>query len=163
MSRYPSKPRVQYGFCALQGRRASMEDMVLVDWQNGVDESVFALFDGHNGAECATYLKEHYSDVLKSLDGYNSQDPVEIEQVMRKAALECDSAYIEAGKVNQWQAGSTGIIVFYRNNNVWISNTGDSRAIAVIDGKVLRLSTDHKPTDPAERQRYARSNGHFVN
>lgn len=127
---------------------------MLVEWQQGVDEAVFALFDGHNGSECATFLQEHYLDTLKSMDGFDSDDPEKIEKVLKKTAHECDAAYLKEGKQKDWQAGSTGIIAFYRNDYIWISNTGDSRAIAVVDGKAIRLSVDQKPTDPTERQLY---------
>lgn len=131
-----------------------MEDRVLIDWHNGVDEAVFALFDGHNGSECATFLQERYINVLKSVEGFASNEAEKVAAVLKKTALDCDKLYMKEGKQKGWQAGSTGIIAFYRNDNLWISNTGDSRAIAVVDGKAVRLSVDQKPDEPAERQRY---------
>lgn len=127
---------------------------MLVEWHHGVDEAVFALFDGHNGSECASFLQERFIDTLKSIEGFASDEPQKIEQVLKKTAIDCDRAYLKEGKQKDWQAGSTGIVAFYRNDNLWISNTGDSRAIAVADGKAARLSVDQKPTDPEERKRY---------
>ena len=61
-------------------------------------------------------------------------------------------------------SGSTCILVFIIYNNIIISNTGDSRAILISHSYkeqhyISKLSTDHKPDIPYEKERIEKMNG----
>jgi serine/threonine protein phosphatase PrpC len=47
------------------------------------------------------------------------------------------------------------------DHDVWIANTGDSRAILSTNGgaKFTSLSNDHKPSEEAERKRILKAGG----
>jgi serine/threonine protein phosphatase PrpC len=131
-----------------------MEDSLLVEYDESNGEGIFAVFDGHNGRECAVFLQKNYGEFLRSQEGFLTEEKHdEIESAMKKAAVEVDSAYLKAAKKSRWSAGSTGIVAFCRGNNLWVSNTGDSRAVAIVDGKPLALSVDQKPDSPDEKKR----------
>lgn len=49
--------------------------------------------------------------------------------------------------------GCTSVCVLLSNSEVICANAGDSRAVLCRSGKALALSHDHKPDNPAERQR----------
>jgi serine/threonine protein phosphatase PrpC len=57
-------------------------------------------------------------------------------------------------------SGSTGVLVLVKDGSLHCANVGDSRAVLVRGGQyVLELSSDQKPSDPAEKQRILASGG----
>lgn len=56
-----SKVFYSYGEHHMQGRRESMEDASLTIPCLGGDnyKAMFGVFDGHNGAACANFVKDH--------------------------------------------------------------------------------------------------------
>lgn len=132
-----------------------MEDALLIETSEDAGEAVFGVFDGHNGPECSNFLKTHFLDALKHQKELSSRDPEEVEAAIKKAAAEVDSSFLSCARKSSWASGSTGVVVVWRGSDLWIANTGDSRAIAVVKGKACPLTTDHKPHHPGEAKRYA--------
>jgi len=131
-----------------------MEDATLVEFpENG--EALFGVFDGHNGPECSNFLKNHFLDALQQQKELSSRDPQQVESALKKAAAEVDSSFLKSASKLKWCSGSTGVVVYWRGNDLWVANTGDSRAIAIVKGKAQPLTTDHKPTIAEEARRYA--------
>ncbi|CAH8455064.1 unnamed protein product [Schistosoma bovis] len=56
-------------------------------------------------------------------------------------------------------AGSTGIIVLLKDQMLYCGNAGDSRAVCSRRGVAEPLSTDHKPTLRAEKERISAAGG----
>ena len=58
-------------------------------------------------------------------------------------------------------SGSCAIIVLIINNQVFIANLGDSRALYSYNGgeELYQLSRDHKPNDPKEKKRIYKAGG----
>jgi len=133
-----------------------MEDALLVPAsEEGDFEAVFGVFDGHNGPECSNFLKTHFLDALKHQKELSSGDPEQVEIAIKKAAAEVDHSFLQCARKSCWASGSTGVVVVWRGNDLWVANTGDSRAIAVVKGKAVPLTTDHKPHLAEEAKRYA--------
>jgi protein phosphatase 2C family protein 2/3 len=55
--------------------------------------------------------------------------------------------------------GSTAIIVLITETQIYVANAGDCRAVMCKNGKMLQLSTDHKPGIPDEKQRILKNGG----
>lgn len=58
-----------------------------------------------------------------------------------------------------WDDGSTALTCLIHGQRAYVANAGDSRAVACISGKVVPMSTDHKPNLPAERNRIQNAGG----
>lgn len=43
-----------------------------------------------------------------------------------------------------WASGSTAVVVFIKDNKIYVANAGDSRCIISKNGEVLEMSIDHK-------------------
>jgi len=56
-------------------------------------------------------------------------------------------------------AGCTANVVLITPDYIYCANSGDSRAIAMIDGRLVELSHDHKPEDPIELDRITKAGG----
>ena len=83
---------------------------------------------------------------------------------LENICLEINQRLVSCKAINSWFSGSTGIIVLVHNHKVVCANVGDSRASIVqnkdIDGpSLLRLSTDHTPVLPGEKERILRAGG----
>lgn len=57
------------------------------------------------------------------------------------------------------KSGSCALVMMIVDKQVYIANTGDSRAIMSINGQVTVLSNDHKPNNDYERKRIIHEGG----
>jgi len=80
---------VSYGACAVQGWRRAQEDahITAVNFDVSAGLSLFAVFDGHGGAEVAQYCAARFGDVLKSEAAYKFGD---YASALRDAFLRID-------------------------------------------------------------------------
>lgn len=138
----------------MKGRRERMEDEYLVDYEPSSDEGFFGVFDGHNGMECAEFLKKNWVAKFKEQEALRKGRKHSVERALRRTTEALDAAYLKMAEKKDWVAGSTATVVFFRRNELYVAHTGDSRCVAVINGRPWSLSTDHKPDDPAEKKRY---------
>lgn len=154
-SKSSTRPRIEYGHSSLQGKRETMEDTLVAQTSDAeLDTGVFGVFDGHNGPECSKYLQEHYIASLQRQQPIAGGELAHVESAMKRAAEEVDLAYLKSAKKSRWQSGSTGVIAYWKGNDMWISNTGDSRAMAVVAGKARALTVDQKPDVAGEKERF---------
>ena len=144
----------------MQGWRCSMEDSHISEEMtlpNGDMGAVFGVFDGHGGSEVAAYIKENFMKVFTATS--------EFKQMNYEGAL--DSTFMKLDDKVQEEdyaqdTGSTICVVFISKDNIYCSNSGDSRAILVKKGGVVEpLSEDHKPDNTNEEKRINAAN-HFV-
>ena len=131
--------------------RQTMEDCTLIkclDVKQGkltISVPLFAVFDGHGGKNCAEFLERNLPDYLASkLSGTLNEDEEEgylaLYNVLKLASLKLGRDFME-GK-SGYDGGSTSLFAIVVNNNLWVANVGDSRAILVIDGVPIGLSED---------------------
>jgi len=148
-----------YGQCAIQGRRMSMEDQsLLIPEFCNVNQSLFGIFDGHNGSNCSQFLKDCFPEILSKSQWLENNPSMALMETFK----ELDKFFLALAKKNDDKSGSTGIVVFIRETQMYIANTGDCRSIVVEDGMTVCLSNDHKPTLPFERSRILESGGQIV-
>ncbi|OEL38868.1 putative protein phosphatase 2C 39 [Dichanthelium oligosanthes] len=164
--------KVTYGFHLVEGRMPhGMEDRHVAEFReldDGNEVGLFAVFDGHSGADVATYLREHiFDNILNEPDFWT--DPME---AIRRAYHRTDRKVLRAkkkadddgdgeGKGRRPRGGSTAVTVILINGETLVvANVGDSRAVLCDAGGAARqLSVDH---EPLRERRAIESRGGFV-
>jgi protein phosphatase 2C family protein 2/3 len=58
-----------------------------------------------------------------------------------------------------FQAGCTATVALITSTEIYVANSGDTRAVLSSKGKAKDLSHDHKPDLPAEKRRVERAGG----
>lgn len=141
------------GYAESIGKRESMEDAHISEvftvrmGSSEVKVSITGVFDGHGGRECATYASQHIIEHLKRrLAQFNTQGATDtgIWNALKIALVDLNREMAAAGI----QSGSTANIAVRINDDLWIANLGDSRAIMVnADGTIIQVSEDAEPSD----------------
>lgn len=122
--------------------------------------SFFGVFDGHGGNKCADFLKDNlHNFIIKSpyfpknptksiIDGFNQCD----EEFISNHALGPNNIVID-------RSGSCAIVVMIIDKQIFVANTGDSRAIMCVNNSITALSNDHKPNNENEKKRIVDEGG----
>ncbi|KAL6656617.1 hypothetical protein ACP70R_004397 [Stipagrostis hirtigluma subsp. patula] len=174
-ARAPSgRRKVTYGFHLVEGRMPhGMEDCHVAEFRqldDGNEVGLFAVFDGHSGADVATYLREHlFDNILGEPDFWT-----DTMEAIRRAYHRTDRKVLkkkkahgagddggEGGGRRRRRGGSTAVTVILINGETLVvANVGDSRAVLCdAGGRARQLSVDHEPL----RERAAiESRGGFV-
>ncbi|XP_074641718.1 protein phosphatase 1G-like [Tubulanus polymorphus] len=79
-----------YGVSSMQGWRASQEDAhsCCPDFDSDTNTSLFAVYDGHGGAEVAQYCAMHLPDFIKKMPTYKEGN---LEKALEESFLEFDA------------------------------------------------------------------------
>ncbi|CDI98338.1 integrin linked kinase associated [Echinococcus multilocularis] len=134
---------------------------------------LFGIFDGHGGARAAQFAKQRITEQLstKFPSGGLSQIEKDIKRITIDIYKKTDEEFLKEASRQRphWKDGSTATTVLLVNNTLYIANIGDSAAVmarrreAEGGGKTvleslasLRLTRDHTPLDPSERERLTR-------
>jgi serine/threonine protein phosphatase PrpC len=56
-------------------------------------------------------------------------------------------------------AGCTANVIVIKDGTLYCSNAGDSRCCVGNNGQLVKMSKDHKPDDPLEKQRITEAGG----
>ena len=76
----------------------------------------------------------------------------ELEQIMTFNEV-FDPRNIENANIAEF-TGSTGIILFLGDKNIYVANAGNSRCLIIgKDGKIIKATKDHTMNDPEEKKR----------
>ena len=126
---------------------------------NGIKQaSFFAVFDGHGGHGCAEFLRDNLHNIIANQPTF-PEDP---EKALFNGFIEAEETFM---RQNQQQvrdkSGSCAIVMLIIDSDVWVANTGDSRAVmSSQDGsKFVSISEDHKPSEEKERVRIIKGGG----
>lgn len=121
---------------------------------SGLAEAQFyAVLDGHGGAEVVQFcLKNIQSALAQSMEALNCDgSDEEISNALKMAFVLLDSKCqkIPRGKSWIYSPGTTICLSMIVNESLYISNTGDSRAVLSTQDRdnILRLSYDFKAGD----------------
>lgn len=137
------------------GFRPKMEDthQVLHPFR-GSSESFVAVYDGFGGGSGSEIARDMlHLRFRKGLD-----QGKQAAQALRDAFTLTDSA-IEAQDA---VAGTTAAVMYLRGERCLVGNVGDTRVVLDRSGKALRLSQDHKPDDPQEKERIESAGGRIT-
>lgn len=154
------------------GYRAYMEDRYVYYSRmvNNIPIKVYGIFDGHAGRRTAELLKEELGPFLVDrLENIDLTDNDSVTESIRQIFVDYDRYLYETqelGKAYHWdQSGSTAVLAIIIEepvNIIHLAHIGDSRAVVFTpEGNIVAETHDHKPDDPAERQRIE-STGHHV-
>ena len=137
------------------GERATMEDATSIIGEfAGSGTQYFAIFDGHGGPDVAVYCADNLHRVIAQMLKENGN----IEQVIVQAFAEVNKKVAPQHPY----IGCTAAVVIVMQNIVYAANVGDSRIVLIENGKAIRVSVDHKTSDPEEAKRVRERGGHIV-
>lgn len=119
----------------------------------------FAVFDGHGGREEVDYCESMLHDIVRS-EVQHIQSDEHVGRALRTAFEKIDS---QLALLGAWSSGCTATVALVHRRGeaatLHVANVGDSRAVMVGDAGSLRLSTDHRASDPYEAERVRREGG----
>mmetsp|Transcript_59309 Transcript_59309/g.109627 ORF Transcript_59309/g.109627 Transcript_59309/m.109627 type:complete len:648 (-) Transcript_59309:36-1979(-) len=155
-----------------QGFRATMEDEEIMlqdlatsNWRHC---SYFAVYDGHGGRECVSFIRRHlhmnFVAALHAKGGLDRSSQVhqDIYECLDYGFKETDRQFLSMVQQGQGYTGSSGcaaVVACIVGGWVWCANVGDSRAIICRGGKAVALSLDHKPDREDEASRIEAAGG----
>lgn len=179
------------GYSEMCGRRAKMEDSIVVRPNIYADVDLYAIFDGHNGSEtadfCSFNLPKYFDDETKdeqikhALQFIKSPTPKSVGKNKTKDHLirpstapnerfsedycnfVCESLEKSLETMN-FNNGSTMAMVLMNQNEIIISHLGDTRVLLISEtGKIKHVTSDHKPQRQDELKRILDCGGKVVN
>jgi serine/threonine protein phosphatase PrpC len=119
--------------------------------------SLFGVFDGHGGEDCAIYATVHLPHCLIDTQTENTS------KVLTEALKELDKQISAKAKYDHIAGGSTSVVALIRDEIIDIAWIGDSAIGALTDDKVLTLTTPHNLDDPKEVERVIAAGGMIMN
>lgn len=163
--RVQDKPQSLKFVCGIetqQGRRTTMEDAhaIQVPFADNPAMALFGIFDGHGGADVAHYCAKNLIPTLQHSQFF----PYDIKSALTQAIEKTNNDLAESDlKDKAVTMGSTAIVAFIKDNDLFVANVGDSRAILSRNGKALALSQDQNPTRLDELSRIIQAGGFVRN
>ncbi len=145
--------RYHVGRWAEKGARDTMEDTdTEVHNLYAFDElhaAFYAIFDGHGGSQCASFLKSNLCasfrrHLLAKSTLLSAHFPQAISEAFEDSYAETDRAFYESDREVGRGVGSTAVACVIVGGRVVCSNLGDSRAVLCRAGTAIDLSVDHK-------------------
>lgn len=162
-----------YGLSSMQGWRIEMEDAhcAVVNLPHGLDDwCFFAVFDGHAGARVSAHCAENLLDSITQNEEFCTSATECDLSTTGETKVECVKRGIRDGFLRldekmrniisgEDKSGSTAVCCMISPHHIFIANCGDSRAVLSNDKKVLFSTQDHKPINPAEKERIQNAGG----
>ena len=114
----------------------------------------FAIYDGHGGKGCSTFLKENLHQYITEFSFVGMKIGIDLaeEKFLTKKAVD------EKGKIID-PSGSCGIMLMIQGKKCIIANVGDSRLVIFKNKLISFTTTDHKPDSIIEKARIELSGG----
>mmetsp|Transcript_37125 Transcript_37125/g.93186 ORF Transcript_37125/g.93186 Transcript_37125/m.93186 type:complete len:788 (+) Transcript_37125:819-3182(+) len=155
------------GYAEMIGKRPTMEDAFSIVGDFGEDMEFWGMYDGHAGRNAASFAAEHHPPVLKALleEGDAASSSEGVLKAIDESYFKVNALLKEKltdGDPSLKHAGSTAVAVLRVGKKLYVSNAGDSRAVLCRAGQALRISLDHKPTDPEEEDRIREQGGYVM-
>lgn len=129
----------------MQGKRETMEDEHLATTfsiaigKKTYPVSLFGVFDGHGGTQASKYLKANMVEYIKKyLERNETLSDGAIFNALKLAFVDLDRHFTG-------RDGSTACISILLDGNLWVANSGDTRAVLNNGGETEQLSNDAKP------------------
>tara|TARA_Y100000389_G_C17470284_1_gene529864 strand:- start:8975 stop:10252 length:1278 start_codon:yes stop_codon:yes gene_type:complete len=128
------------------GKRSYMEDRYIID----KDAGIIAVFDGHGGSECSNHLQESFEQFKLNLPKLSDDLDTRKEEYNKLYSTINRSIY-DSGI----SSGSTSTIARFGlpKNTMECINSGDSRIMLVYHDNTYRITDEHRPDTPVERER----------
>ncbi|MCO5550982.1 hypothetical protein L7F22_004477 [Adiantum nelumboides] len=140
-----------FAVAAKRGRKDRMEDSYTASthFQGNSKQAFFGVFDGHGGKHAAEFvaanLGQHVSTALQNQKYGNTC----LEAAMLTAYVHTDAEFLS----QHLSSGTCAVSVLLKEGEMVVANAGDCKAVLCRDGKAESLSTIHRASNGAERQR----------
>ncbi|CAH1802159.1 unnamed protein product, partial [Owenia fusiformis] len=150
----------------IKNTRRKMEDrhVVLPDlnslfgFKDAVDQSYFAVFDGHGGVDASVYAATHLHHNIVNHPNFND----DLETAMRHGFTDTDAKFVAKAARESIRSGSTGVCTILRDGTLHVAWLGDSQAMLVKNGSQFTLMEPHKPEREDEKKRIEELGGCVV-
>jgi len=147
--------------CGMQGWRNSMEDehvSELAFTAAGNDAALFAVFDGHAGFKVSEHCAKHLLEAIIQSEDFKNSDVV---KAIHSGFLKLDNKMRDIPELASGadKSGTTAVCAFISNENIYIANCGDSRAVLCRNAVPIFSTQDHKPILPSEKERIVNAGG----
>lgn len=162
--------RVACAYHSSRGQRPSQEDRVTVVPDLSVlgkpelgHFAYIGIFDGHDGAGCATILQHELHRRLIDSGALFLADP---RPALACAFAQVDDAACASLSLKEDDSGSTALVAVVDGvrRRVIVAHAGDSRCIVSANGAAFALTRDHRLASRSdERARVEAAGGHVVN
>lgn len=157
--------------------RRTMEDVhtYVKNFASRLDWGYFAVFDGHAGIQASKWCGSHLHTIIeKKLMEDESKDVRDVLNESFVAVdkqinsdLEGNSGCTAAVCVLRWELPDNlsneeeedGMDLTRHKRKLYTANVGDSRIVLFRGGQSIRLTYDHKASDPLEMQRVEKAGG----
>lgn len=142
-------------------RRTMEDEHIFVDSFAG-DSSCgyFGIYDGHGGRQVVERVKAELHNIFERL---LKENPESVGEVWKKAYEQMDQIISEEKIMF---SGTTAATVLLRregdSRRLYAANAGDARIVLVRNQKGVRLTHDHKASDPAEVARIQEAGGFVI-
>eukprot|EP00158_Paraphelidium_tribonemae_P002591 Partr_v1_DN25501_c0_g1_i2_m20481 putative phosphatase 2C len=147
--------------------RKSMEDAHSYHLDFPVENAgFFAIFDGHAGKNAAQWCGDNLHSLFeRNLQRFGHEG---IQSVLNRTFMDTND---ELGEKNRIHSGCTAVVAFIRSESdadshkrvLYCANAGDARAVLARSDKAIRMTYDHKGSDPQEIKRIIESGGFIMN
>lgn len=152
---------LRYGVGSMQGWRCEMEDAHYAKTGLGEgleDWNYFAVFDGHAGHKVADHCAKNLLHSIVRTQEFGNND---ITKGIHAGFLKLDETMRDIPELASGadKSGTTAVCAFISDQNVYIANCGDSRAVLCRNCTPIFSTQDHKPILPGEKQRIQNAGG----
>jgi len=132
-----------------QGKNDYNEDRLVSFKSLPEDPTVafFAVFDGHGGAEAATYCQKHLPTTVVAQELWATSK----SKALIEGFKATDKKFLK--KLEDSGCTANVVVITDGGKKIIVANAGDSRCILSSGGKAVALSEDHKPGNPVEIKR----------
>ena len=124
--------------------------------------SFFGVYDGHGGAACADFLRDHLHQFIIKAPAF----PWNPKEALRTGFQEAERTFVGTVATRSQdsvteRSGSCALVMLVVNDSCYVANVGDSRAIMSGEGgkRLFLLSKDHKPGSEDESKRISEAGG----
>lgn len=151
--------RFETGISQQIGSKKAMEDIILINQKfqttktRSVNVSLFSIFDGHNGRDCAQFISSKFENQLSlAIDAIidkNIKHEESAIECMVKAFENCymslDQQLFKSLPTKSLESGATALTVCIIGRYVLCANLGDSKAFISRNECPFLLSRDLRP------------------
>jgi len=152
--------KLHFGVHRVIGSRNYQEDeyACLDNLTTKGEYAYFAVFDGHGSDYCSAHCSANLHNFLINSESFRRGDYAE---AIREAIAAEDKALYDTYQKDR--GGCTATVSLVVGDKLYLGNLGDSSSIIAFEeqGHLFgqRLSKDHKPDDPEEKQRIEEAGG----
>ena len=118
--------------------------------------SYLAIFDGHGGNLCSNFLRDNLHNYIIKSENFLEN----VEKSLRDSFEKAENDFINNISQND-KSGSCALVSLIIDNNLYIANCGDSRAVISLNsGKEIQLLNNiHRPNNINEKNRIINNGG----